>query len=904
MIKNIWLATSVAALAICSTASAQTFPYGEALQKSLYFYEAQQAGPLPEWNRVPWRGDSMPDDGDDVGLDLRGGWFDAGDHVKFGFPMAATTTLVAWGGVDYANAYQNSGQMEHLLNNLRFVNDYFINAHPAANVLYGQVGVGDGDHKFWGPAEVVHHKIPESRVSMKIDSSCPGTDLAAETAAAMAASAMVFKSSDANYAASLISHAKELYSFADTTKGSDGTDTAYSNCITDAKSFYNSTYGVYWDELAWGAVWLYRATGDDAYLEKAKAYYEKMGLENQSTTPVYTWSFGWNDKAYAVYVLMASMLGDDKYHQDAQRYLDHWSVGDGNRTASGLMLVDSWGVNRYAANAGYLALYYADQLGSAHPLYNRYHNFGKKQIDHILGDNPANQSYVVGFGNNFPINVHHRGSHGSWSDSMKDPEQQRHILYGAVVGGPQGDTGYAEDRGDYVQNEVATDYNSGFTSAVAALFDHYGGDALANFPPAEPETVEYLVGAKINSSGGHHIEIKAVIQNHSTQPARGNDDLYLRYFYDLSEIFEAGYSVDDLVVSSGYNQGSSIVGPVHWSGNIYYAQVEFYDDVIFPGGQSEHRRESQFRMAIADTANVTWDNTNDPSYDDSYASTDATYGINAPKIALYDVNGLVWGVEPGQSTASSSAAPSSASSTESSSSAISSSSSSEPSSSSESSSSSSESSSMESTSSSVSSSSSTSDEPGVCRDMCKWYQDEPRPLCDNQNSGWGWENNSTCIGINTCESQSGTGGVVSVCDGSVNPSSSSADSSSSSSLSSSSSSTASESSSSASVSSAPSGDGVTCEVTYMNQWGTGYQLDVSITNEGNSAVSSWNITLEFASAPNLTNSWNADTSESGTSISASNISWNGNLGAGQSVSFGMQGTANGNLQKPVCTALN
>ena len=35
--------------------------YAEALQKSLFFYECQQAGPLPEWNRVEWRADStMP----------------------------------------------------------------------------------------------------------------------------------------------------------------------------------------------------------------------------------------------------------------------------------------------------------------------------------------------------------------------------------------------------------------------------------------------------------------------------------------------------------------------------------------------------------------------------------------------------------------------------------------------------------------------------------------------------------------------------------------------------------------------------------------------------------------------------------------------------------------------------
>ena len=50
--------------------------YGEALQKSLFFYEVQQAGVLPEWNEVSWRADSMENDF------IPGGWFDAGDHFK------------------------------------------------------------------------------------------------------------------------------------------------------------------------------------------------------------------------------------------------------------------------------------------------------------------------------------------------------------------------------------------------------------------------------------------------------------------------------------------------------------------------------------------------------------------------------------------------------------------------------------------------------------------------------------------------------------------------------------------------------------------------------------------------------------------------------------------------------
>ena len=145
-------ATAGTVALVTATAGAAAAPpnYGEALQKSLFFYEAQIAGKKPSWSRVSWRGDSAMNDGSDVGLDLTGGWFDAGDHVKFGFPMAFTTTMLAWGAVEYRDAYVASGQLTHLLNNLRVPNDYFIKAHPSANVLYGQIGMTSaGPHHLW-----------------------------------------------------------------------------------------------------------------------------------------------------------------------------------------------------------------------------------------------------------------------------------------------------------------------------------------------------------------------------------------------------------------------------------------------------------------------------------------------------------------------------------------------------------------------------------------------------------------------------------------------------------------------------------------------------------------------------------------------------------------------------------
>lgn len=69
------------------------------------------------------------------------------------------------------------------------------------------------------------------RPAYRITAACRGSDLVGETAAAMAASAMVFADSDPSYARTLVSHAEQLYDFADTHHG------VYSECITDAVGY-------------------------------------------------------------------------------------------------------------------------------------------------------------------------------------------------------------------------------------------------------------------------------------------------------------------------------------------------------------------------------------------------------------------------------------------------------------------------------------------------------------------------------------------------------------------------------------------------------------------------------------------------------------------------------------------
>ena len=59
-----------------STCSSERYDYGEVLELSNLFYEAQRSGALPPDNRVEWRGNSSLGDKGHAGEDLTGGYHD------------------------------------------------------------------------------------------------------------------------------------------------------------------------------------------------------------------------------------------------------------------------------------------------------------------------------------------------------------------------------------------------------------------------------------------------------------------------------------------------------------------------------------------------------------------------------------------------------------------------------------------------------------------------------------------------------------------------------------------------------------------------------------------------------------------------------------------------------------
>ncbi|KAL0366039.1 UNVERIFIED_CONTAM: Endoglucanase 10 [Sesamum radiatum] len=215
---------------------AVTKKYADALKIAMQFLDIQKSGKL-ENNNIPWRGDSALKDGSEAQLDLSKGMYDAGDHMKFGFPMAFTATVLSWTILEYGDQMKVVNQLEPAQDSLKWITDYLINSHPTDNVLYIQVGSPKVDHGCWERPE----DMTEDRPLTQVNASAPGTDVAAETAAALASASLVFRSTDSAYSTLLLKHAKQLFTFADKYRGS------YSISIPEVATFYNSTgYG---DEL-------------------------------------------------------------------------------------------------------------------------------------------------------------------------------------------------------------------------------------------------------------------------------------------------------------------------------------------------------------------------------------------------------------------------------------------------------------------------------------------------------------------------------------------------------------------------------------------------------------------------------------------------------------------------------
>ncbi|KAF7094782.1 hypothetical protein CFC21_097066 [Triticum aestivum] len=488
--KAMGAAAAAAMLLLLSTAAVAQAQhnYGDALHKSILFFEGQRSGRLPPDQRVRWRRDSALNDGAAAGVDLTGGYYDAGDNVKFGFPMAFTTTLMSWGLIDFGKNFGSHGGEARAA--VRWATDYLMKATATPNTVYVQVGDAFRDHSCWERPE----DMDTPRTVYKVDPQHPGSDVAAETAAALAAGSIVFRDADPAYSKRLLDRAISVFEFADKYRG------AYSSSLYSAVCPCYCDYDGYQDELLWGAAWLHKASRQRVYRDYIKKNEVALGASDSIN------EFGWDNKHAGINILISKevLMGKDSFFKsfrvNADNFICTLLPGISNHpqieySPGGLLFKVGNSNMQHVTSLSFLLLAYANYAShanarvpcggsSASPVVLR--RVAKRQVDYILGDNPLRMSYMVGYGERFPRRIHHRGSslpsvsaHPAWigckagaayyGSSAPNPN----LLVGAVVGGPSNTSdNFPDARAVFQQSEPTTYINAPLLGLLAYFSAH------------------------------------------------------------------------------------------------------------------------------------------------------------------------------------------------------------------------------------------------------------------------------------------------------------------------------------------------------------------------------------------------------------------------------------------------
>lgn len=673
--------------------------FAKLLQYSIYFYDANMCGTdVSENNLLNWRGDChtydaqvpldtehtnlsstfisankdyLDPDGDGM-VDVSGGFHDAGDHVKFGMPENYSAATVGWGYYEFRDAYAATGQDAHVETILRYFNDYlmrctFLDDSGDVVAFCYQVGDGDIDHAYWQAPEI----DTMDRPAFFLTGEKPQTDYVASAAASLAINYLNFKDTDADYAALSLKYANALYDFArdhekELSDNGDG-----------PKQYYGSSK---WeDDYCWASAWMYKITGDHAYLEEIYPYYDYYAA------PSYVYC--WNDMWGGVQCILGEISMDKPAKEGEHVYPDfieefkvaagkspyeemncwasvakavdtYMTGGVGTITPAGYFWLNTWGSARYNTAAQLIALVY-DKYNNNGP--GKYSEWAKGQMEYLMGKNPMERSYIVGYNENSVKYPHHRAASGL--TKCEDPDPHRYVLYGALAGGPDADDKHNDITSDWIYNEVTIDYNAAFVGASAGLYEFFGTDDMkptTDFPPT-PESIgeegggnDYWVNAcgidDLNADGAGVTKVSFMVMTNSTKTA---DKTSVRYYFNSKEIS----NVDNVKASELYDQSATEAGDMGADGIIsgpykYDKLADTYYVEIAWDGYNIANSGKKYQFTVGLYYGDKWNPSNDWSYDGlkMFEEDDAFFGtgneVRTDNICVYNDGVLVGGIEP------------------------------------------------------------------------------------------------------------------------------------------------------------------------------------------------------------------------------------------------------------------
>lgn len=144
-----------------------------------------------------------------------------------------------------------------------------------------------------------------------------GADLGGSVAAGLAAASTLFAGdpSQANYSASLLASAQEVYD------ASKNAQFKYTDADYNMTLLYNSS--TVYDDLAWAAGWLFKATKNDTYLSDVYDFYVKH-LEAEADIADWKFAFDWDNVFWPLNVLLAQETGGSTFKKQSEQFLRSW----------------------------------------------------------------------------------------------------------------------------------------------------------------------------------------------------------------------------------------------------------------------------------------------------------------------------------------------------------------------------------------------------------------------------------------------------------------------------------------------------------------------------------------------------------------------------------------------------
>jgi endoglucanase len=466
----------VAATSPAFRIDAGTSLYSGALANSLSFYQTERDGPdfianalrtapghLNDQNAMTYltpnansagqfKGDLTPLG---VQVDAAGGWWDAGDYLKFVQTTSYTVDLLLAGVRDFPAQMGAGSATSNFTAEAKFGADWLLRMwDDSSKTLYYQVGIGEGnaktigDHDIWrlpqaddtyGGTDPLYRYIRNRPVFRAGPPGSPiSPNLAGRDAAALAEAFQVFKASDPAFAAKCLLAAEHIFDLANTAPSG--------NLLTVIPfSFYPETE---WrDDLELGATELYDAVAGGG-LPAGLPHTDPAFYLGQAAHWANVYITGPNDAAdtlnlydvsglahYELYraiaqagnppgleVTQAQLLADLKKQLDG-------AVAQGTTEPFGFGFPwDVYDTTSHGAGLSVMASEY-DQLTGT----QAYGAYSQQWLANILGANAWGSSFIVGDGSTFPHCLQHQVANLAGHLDGTPP-----VLAGAAVEGPNG----------------------------------------------------------------------------------------------------------------------------------------------------------------------------------------------------------------------------------------------------------------------------------------------------------------------------------------------------------------------------------------------------------------------------------------------------------------------------------